>query len=62
MPPQQSNRPLDVLDQLFRLGAHVDSLCPADLATVPQQRNPAFPQVGDLTHLLARDSLLWMRR
>jgi hypothetical protein len=26
MPPQQPNRLLDVLDQLFRLGAHVVSL------------------------------------
>src|SRR6188472_2337310 len=44
MPPQQSDRPLDVLDQLFRLGAH-DSLIPfdsRDLATAQRQRNPAF--------------------
>jgi hypothetical protein len=44
MPPQQSDRPLDVLDQLFRLGAH-DFLIPfdkRDLATARRQRNRAF--------------------
>jgi hypothetical protein len=43
MPPQQSDRPLDVLDQLFCLGAH-DLLIPfdsRDLATAQRQHNPA---------------------
>jgi hypothetical protein len=39
MPPQQSNRPLDVFDQLFGFGAHVDFLTGRDVTTAPQQRN-----------------------
>jgi hypothetical protein len=40
MPPQQSNRPLDVFDQLFGFGAHVEMfLGQTDLATAHQRRN-----------------------
>jgi CHASE3 domain sensor protein len=41
MPPQQSNRPLDVFDQLFRLGAHEARFPddPRDLTTGSDRRN-----------------------
>jgi predicted PurR-regulated permease PerM len=49
MPPQQPDRPLDVFDQLFRLGAHesvIRPVCRADLAIARRERNPATPQPG----------------
>jgi hypothetical protein len=40
MPPQQSNRPLDVFDQLFGFGAHDEMfLGRPDLAAAQQRRN-----------------------
>jgi hypothetical protein len=45
MPPQQSNRPLDVFDQFFGFCAHESSnlsCCRADVATAAPPRNRAF--------------------
>ena len=46
MPPQQSNRPLDVLDQLFGFGAHESSksfLLPGRCSDCGAATQPGFP-------------------